>query len=264
MNQDMELAFGYMRGLLQDFDTEEFVFFTHEGAPVSKSRARWSQKQRRFYTPTDTISAEQALAKRFMTAIPKRPWEGNVAVAAIFFRPNRQRIDADNLMKLVLDAGTKAGAWRDDSQVTRQLSIIELDAVRPRTLVTVARVDSTLNRFRMVTFTCQECGKEFERDRTTLAGHVVSHCSDACRYAKQRALVRCAKCDVEFKRNTAGQRYCSKSCASSANMVRRVAALQRPWPICACGKRVSRREYLRCMECAKADRRNKVTERMVG
>lgn len=105
---------------------------TLEGKPERKERARRNSATGRWYTPSKTRVAETAVAWQLKTL---RPYLRNVAVACVFYRPNRQPIDVDNLTKLVLDAGTKAGLWHDDRQVTAQLALLEYDPARPRTEV---------------------------------------------------------------------------------------------------------------------------------
>jgi Holliday junction resolvase RusA-like endonuclease len=224
--------------------------FVHAGAPHSKARPRWSPKNGRTYTPTETAQAERSLAKRFERSFQGRVLEGNVAIAAVFYRPNHQRIDADNLMKLVLDAGTKAGAWLDDSQITAQACVVEVDAANPRTVIAIGPTASTMNRTGVVTAICKRCGKGF----TTPRMNPRLTCSRAC--AKPRVMGRCASCESEFRRRRAGQRYCSKSCSSrESTRLRQKAGLQRSAPTCVtCGGRVSRREYRQCATCATAGR----------
>lgn len=231
------------------------VVFVHEGAPVSKSRARWNRKQGRFYTPEKTQTAEEAMSWSFTTAVRERPWSGNVALAAVFFRPNQQRIDADNLMKLVLDAGTKAGAWSDDSQVTHQVSVIELDAARPRTVVALAPVTSTLDRGRDIELICEICKEPFIRDRILLARRRPKVCSKICLQtlrASKLTTARCARCGTKFQRRKAAQRYCSHPCAlSHEGLLRR----REPSKCQVCGEAVSRPEYLNCNRCRRKGRK---------
>lgn len=248
---DISRVTDYLRGVLRDFDTSTIVAFVHEGVPASKTRARWSRRNQRFYTPSDSAAAQDALSWQFRQAIRGEPWKGNIAIAVVFFRPNHQRIDADNLMKLVLDAGTKAGVWRDDCQVTHQVSVIEKDAVRPRTVIAMSPVESSLDRNLTVESMCERCGKPFQRIRTIKA----KYCSKACRITP-RGMACCPKCDTVFDRKKAGQRYCSDACRLSGVGKRKSAAQQRPPAVCTkCGERVSRREYLFCYKCRRKGRK---------
>lgn len=244
---DWDRGLRLLRGLIgEEADPEGLRVLVMPGEPMSKARARWSAKSRTFYTPRTTTGVEAALALFLRTRIDGR-YEANVAVAAIFFRSNQQRIDADNMMKLVMDAGTKAGIWADDCQVTRQASVVEHDPERPRTVIAIAPVQSSMTRSVMVDLSCARCGSAFQKERRKIT-KPPKFCSERCQYDADRREARCAKCESVFMRRVAGQRYCSKKCARSAPR-KRVRDGVRPWPLCACGKRVSRREYLRCADC---------------
>jgi Holliday junction resolvase RusA-like endonuclease len=231
-------------------DDSLLVAFAHEGEPVSKARARWARG--RTYTPAKTVAGEVSLAKHFMVAMQGQTLTGNVAIATVFYRSSYQRIDADNLTKLVMDAGTRAHVWKDDSQVTAQASVIELDAGQPRTLVALAPTDSSMVRGpRISTISCARCGAEFE---ATQEQYRKLYCSQAC--ARPRARANCARCGTEFSRSEAAQRYCSKKCVQADPLVRQKIAASRPAPACiTCGGRVSRREYRQCSNCAPRGRR---------
>jgi Holliday junction resolvase RusA-like endonuclease len=262
---DTAYALTKLRGLLGNADPEKLAYFVHDGAPVSKARARWNQKQHRFYTPGETATAQTALAWRFQSSVQNRPWTGNIAIVAIFYRPNRQRIDSDNLMKLVLDAGTHAGVWRDDCQVSAQASFVELDAARPRTVVALAPTDSSMDRDAVAQYTCTRCHVLFERRRLFPKQRPPRFCSTKCARATERREARCAKCEKIFQRRTAGQRYCSRVCSRSSPLVRQKCRNQRPWPKCqTCGGRVSRREYRQCSNCAPKGRKITRTKRRIS
>jgi len=254
-DSDMELGLSKLRAVIGEQDPHEMVCFIHEGDPCSKARARWHMKQQRFYTPGDVLTRQSALAREFIEAMSERPWTCNVAIVAIFFRPNSQRIDADNLMKLVMDAATQAEVWRDDCQVTTQAAWIELDRQRPRTIIALCPTVSSLNRDPVEVRNCRRCRELFKFDRFK-AYHNPKYCSNACAQADSLRETRCARCEKTFKRSIAGQRYCSEACQAADKLVRQAARLQRPWPKCAkCGNRVSRREYIHCSDCAPKGRK---------
>ena len=229
---------------------ERLVAFVHDGAPASKARACFTRRGFA-YTPATTVSAQKALSLRFIQALRGTKFERNVAIVAVFYRPNYQRIDADNLMKLVLDAGTKANAWIDDCYVTAQACKVELDRTRPRTVIALCEAESSM--MRGARFTCAQCGQLFDRAGKATVKNPPKTCSVACsvKYrAETRTDARCAKCDASFHRRRSGQRYCSKTCAAADPMRRQKLAEQRPAPTCElCGGRVSRREYLQCAAC---------------
>lgn len=234
-----------------DVDPERMVAFVVDGAPVSKSRARWSGKSGRHYTPQKTVNAQSYAAALFRQALGGETFAGAIAIVAIFYRPNYQRIDADNLMKLVMDAGTQAMAWKDDCFVTAQAAFIEMDRAAPRTVVALCQTKSSLDRERM--FTCGICSKEFRRAGTATFANPPKFCSRECRYEgyrRDRQPARCPKCETQFERRSSGQRYCSDKCRGEATRIRPPNASLRPKPTCqSCGGPVSRREYLQCANC---------------
>jgi Holliday junction resolvase RusA-like endonuclease len=253
---DVDLGLQKLRGVIGDQDPQDMVLFIHRAVPCSKARARWHRAQQRFYTPQNVLDAQSELAKNFEAVVPDRPWTCNIAIVAIFFRPNAQRIDADNLMKLVMDAATQAKVWTDDCLVTTQAAFIELDKENPRTVVALCPTVSSLNRDPVQVRICQRCRQPFQRNRFTQS-KLTRYCSNACAQAAALAEVRCPKCETTFKRTVSGQRYCSKECEVSAALVRKsIREGQRPWPKCdTCGGRVSRREYKQCSRCGPKGRR---------
>lgn len=176
-----------------------------------------------------------------------RPLTGNVFVICIFYRSNRQRIDADNLIKKFLDSG-KGICWVDDSQVTAQLGIVEFDAQRPRTVIGIGEHRSSMVRTARGAYTCASCGKGFRSNQ-----HRPRFCSRSCsahnRGKGLMALVACAWCSREFKRQTSAQRFCGNACRL-ASLHAGTRAGRPPWPTCrSCEKRLSKRGYELCRAC---------------
>ena len=122
----------------------EIVFLTIAGQPYSKSRPRFSKKTGHAYPVPEDVEAETHTGWEIKRYFPE-PWAGNIALGCAFFRSSRLRVDVDNLLKHVADAGNGV-AWQDDSQITAKYGIIELDREHPRTLLVVARHYSTLKR----------------------------------------------------------------------------------------------------------------------
>lgn len=114
------------------------------GDPQPKGRPRFGRH--RTFTPKATLMAEDKLAWQLKRRLGGQAFLGNVAVAAIFYRRDRRRVDGDNLLKLALDAGTRAGAWIDDCQVTAHAAWVELDAEEPRTVLAIGDATSSLER----------------------------------------------------------------------------------------------------------------------
>lgn len=148
---DLERALEQLRGLVDVLAVDETLAFVHPGAPVPKERARWSQRTRSFYTPKATQEAEESIAWAFKNARQRarqRPYTDTVAVVAIFYvaSPTKHQSDGDNLLKALLDGGTKGGAWTDDRQVKAFTCIVDLDPQDPRTVVAVAPYCSRLTK----------------------------------------------------------------------------------------------------------------------
>lgn len=248
-DDDRTYVLGKLRGLAGAATAEKAMrCVVIPGAPVSKSRARYSRIRGSFYTPRDTAAAEDVVATLIRRAASGEPFQSPVAMVAVFYRPNHQRIDADNLMKLIMDAATKAHLWADDCHVTALASFIELDRARPRTIVAWCPTTSTMDRSER--FSCHRCGRAFNRAGCAALKSPPKYCSRECRYADSRAAAVCPKCGVEFQRRHAGSKYCSVSCAQAPPRVRRPNAVQRPRSRCVkCGGPVSRREYTHCALC---------------
>jgi Holliday junction resolvase RusA-like endonuclease len=211
-------------------NTAALRVIVHDGEPASKARAR--VVKRHAYTPKKTVAAQRALAYR----MAGHAYRGNVAVACLFYRSNRQRIDVDNLLKLVLDAATDAGLWKDDSQVTAIVATLGHDPEQPRTIVAFAEHDSSMPRGDNALTQCAACGTLFQ------ASGVASrkHCSRACRMTLAEP-VPCRQCGEPFKRRSGNQKYCSNEC-------RGLGARRKPK--CEnCGVRLSRQGYKLCRGC---------------
>lgn len=117
---------------------------TIPGAPWSKSRPRFNPKQRRAYHNADDRRAETTTGV-YLRATVRQPFTSNVALACLFFRPDRKRIDVDNLLKHVCDAANGL-IWIDDCQCTGLTGVLELDRDNPRTVVAIAPQRSSMVR----------------------------------------------------------------------------------------------------------------------
>lgn len=120
---------------------ENFVVsFTVPGEPVSKARPRHSRNGHT-YTPKATLDAEAKVAWWFKNAVE---WwlvddEAHFGVFASFIAGTRRRRDADNMIKLVLDALNHV-AWKDDFQVKEIVARIGYEKANPRTEVIIYRL----------------------------------------------------------------------------------------------------------------------------
>lgn len=253
-----------------DFDPQWVTSFRHDGAPKSKARARVVVRRGKTmsYTPEGTRVAEDALAWRWKAAMQGKTIDGPCAVVCVFFRPNRQRIDADNMTKLVLDAGTKARVWHDDSQVVMIVARVEYDQRHPRTEIAIADAASTLDREMFKTATCPACFKEFTRKASAHVSNSAhpdyispgGYCSTACVQGAKRVVAKCRNCAKDFQRTRAGQALCSNECKNASASTRFNEAVsigkRKGGAKCeTCGGRVSRREYKQCSDCSPKGRK---------
>jgi Holliday junction resolvase RusA-like endonuclease/endogenous inhibitor of DNA gyrase (YacG/DUF329 family) len=234
-------------------DSDDFLCVTIDGDPASKARPRFTRKGHTYTDPKDRTAEERTawhLRRAFQT-----PYLGNVAVGCVFFRPNRQRIDVDNMLKHVCDAATGI-AWIDDSQVTGIMGIAEFDRERPRTLIVFGRHVTTLTRGEDATVPCEQCGKPVSligRSETTRRKFCSKICSSTFRYGSLADLVPCAHCGKQFRRKTSSQKYCGQACAVATRAAPRpLRRADRPCE--GCGKQVSKKGYKRCRECWKTAR----------
>lgn len=250
---DQVEAIRRLEALTRDHVEPDHVWaFVNDGEPVSKARARFSSKTGKFYTPAKTRNAEEELAWRFKGVMHGTVLDDSIAIVAIFYRPDYRRMDVDNMMKVVLDAGTKAGVWGDDCQITAQASFIELDAERPRTVVALCETESSLSRMR----SCAVCGTRFRRKHhENVSERSGLYCSKQCMYqatVKDQDVtiaeeIPCLQCGEMFRRRTSAQKLCSEACR-----VKWMVGRQQPGKVvlCAdCGEPVPNRTAKRCRAC---------------
>lgn len=239
-NSDIERAGELARFL---FRGDWYRYVVVKGDPKSKARPRLGGKGH-VYSPSKPD--QDAVAAAIKPIFPA-PIDGSLAIGCVFFRPNKQRIDADNMMKLVMDAATGV-CWHDDSQVSAQLGIVEFDPLNPRTIVVIGPRDSSMVRSAATAKKCATCGTEFRRPSLN-AKFCSRICASLSRGDDLRAAAKCSHCNSDFKRRTVGQRYCSDQCRLSALTGKRRAAAK-PLPNCAaCGKQLSKHGYGLCRSC---------------
>lgn len=147
---DLDRALAIFHVLCSDSDMMQYLVV--EGLPVPKSRPRF-RKNGSVYIDNKQIAAEEYLGYHLKMKFPN-PLEGNLAVGCIFFRPTKQRVDVDNMLKHVMDSANKI-VWHDDSQVTAQLGIIELDREHPRTVIIIGQHRSTMPRTGKTDLICE-------------------------------------------------------------------------------------------------------------
>ena len=235
---DIEKARAAFRFLCPDSGSLEYVVI--EGEPYSKARPRVNGSGQ-VYNSGKQAAQERELGHHLRRNF-KEPVRHTVAVACFFYRSTRRRIDVDNLLKQVMDAANGI-CWYDDSQVTAQLGIIELDPDNPRTVICIGEHQSSMQRVMNNPRPCEICKKEFQP-----AFHKTRYCSQACAgLGNGRGLsphVKCRHCKKEFKRKNFKQIYCSNKCKHESR--RRSEQVNH----CDdCGKEVANQRAARCREC---------------
>lgn len=251
IDPDYMRAADVMRGLLGHFSVDRVVYTVIEGAPPSKSRPRFG-KGGRVYTPLRDVVLEEADRMHFEGLVEDDgPFTGNAALVCLFFRPNMQRIDADNMLKHVCDAANGV-LWVDDSQVTGIAAVVELDAARPRTVVLAVPHTSSMERGSNRERSCAECGGQYVPTYRNAA-----YCGKACGLAARsplREAVKCKQCGELFKRTTTTQVLCSSACrAASITGRNKARATDRPYSRCSeCDAQLAHRRGGRCRDCWKA------------
>jgi Holliday junction resolvase RusA-like endonuclease len=222
------------------------------GDPASKARPRVVNRGRSVYSPSK--SAQDAIALCLKTSIREK-YLNNVAVGCIFFRSNRQRIDADNMLKLVLDAATGV-VWEDDCQVTAVTAIVELDTDNPRTVVVFAEHKSSMRRGKCALPVCEICGKRFKGTHPA-----AKFCSRSCQ-GEARAKLRekpCSYCGKVFRPENSYRKMCSPECRSASLRDKRKANARAVGHCLDCGKQTSKPAYKRCRDCWRVARRHDVS-----
>jgi Holliday junction resolvase RusA-like endonuclease len=251
-NDDLDRCLDMYSALATGGDDEQLFMVTIPGAPWSKSRPRFA-RGRTFASASD-VDAERRTASYLKRAVAE-PMTGNVAIGCLFFRPNRQRIDADNLLKHVCDAANGT-LWLDDSQCTGVMGLVELDVENPRTVVVIGRHSSTLARGTDASYPCVICDGPI----LLAGGNRAKTCSLECQaiakgYRSLAVPIPCAHCGVVFKRRVRTATLCSDSCRVEFLRDRRRAAAS-PMSCCEdCGKELAHKRGGRCRDCWKAHMR---------
>lgn len=251
-NPDLDWALDMCSMFGRGGDDEYLFYAVIEGEPWSKSRPRFTRRGKGgTYQPRDDREAEQRLAWHLKAGHAER-FPGNVMLACRFYRPNSQRIDADNLLKHVCDSATGI-LWDDDCQVTLTLGEIQLDRERPRTVIVAADHYSTLLRGDDRKIPCAHCGEPF---LPPAGSRGKRFCSSECMYGARVTKLddrECPQCGKTYKPKTATQARCSREC-HAAWLTGRAREKAAPMSTCAeCGKELAHRRGGRCRDCWRAN-----------
>jgi Holliday junction resolvase RusA-like endonuclease len=230
---------------------EDLCFTTVPGAPWSKSRPRFGKG--RTFTKKEDIDAEER-TRSYLERAVRTPFTGNVGIGCLFFRPNRQRIDTDNLLKHVCDAA-QGVLWVDDYQCTAVMGVLELDVDNPRTVIVVGSHITTMTRGTDAFIPCVVCETPIYLENC--GGKIPKTCSVECRAkltggpGSLRQLVPCLHCGEEFKRINQYQKLCSPACRLAYLHGKR-KGVAGPFSCCMdCGKQLTHRRGGRCRDCWK-------------
>lgn len=213
------------------------------GEPKSKARPRIGAGGA--FTPKSTKAHETLLRAHFMGLVPS-PLRESLSVEAIFYRSNRQRVDLDNMLKALLDAGNKL-LWEDDSQIVQVSARLEYDPARPRTFIKVCAETSSMARGPDAEqiVQCEGCGKDivwklYESTKPR------RFCSRECTGGGV-----CRRCGKAFQRATQGQVFCSGECRERFHeQARRDRRPERALPRCVgCGAGLKRQGATYCVAC---------------
>lgn len=116
----------------------------HAGQPQPKQRPRFASRGWA-YTGQRTRHYERELRSLFAAAMLAQgrgpDGKSSFALACRFYRGDRVRCDADNLLKSVADAANGV-VWADDSQVVRVSAEVYRACESPRVEVSIYRVPS--------------------------------------------------------------------------------------------------------------------------
>lgn len=230
-------------------DISRAIRYVETGPPFSKSRPRFSRNGGVYVKKGDRAAEDRTRAAIRAAGIPQFP--GNVAMLCLFYRPNFQRIDVDNMLKHVCDAANGI-MWADDSQVTALVGLAELDADDPRTVVVAAPHESTLGRGVNATVPCLVCGALIVSTGVSKRPKTCSRqCAARFRFGHNGLdePVDCLHCGEPFRRTTQYQRYCSPECRveplRNANRSRG-KPLSKCWE---CGVTLAHHRGGRCRNC---------------
>lgn len=212
--------------------------------PVSKSAQHLRGKPLTDY--------EKAVRELFGALMPKPNATSRFGLRCVFYRSNRQRIDCDNLVKMISDLAT-GRVWRDDSQVIEMCSRLFIAAENPRVEIAIYEVpDSSPQPPK-----CAGCDKPvrfFYKSVTT------RFCSTQCRALASYVDSVCPWCKRTFRIRKSALRggrlpCCSRSCADKLWGAHRTAKSRSPtWKCRVCGGPTSSSRHTRCKACGLAAR----------
>jgi Holliday junction resolvase RusA-like endonuclease len=219
------------------------------GNPISAARPRFSFRSRHAYIPENVKKYQELICWKIKERYPNLKIDKSVNSYGLyinFFRDNRQRIDVDNLTKAIMDAISLTKIWQDDCQVQELFVTKQVSRDNPRVEFILYK---TINNSPYVK--CLKCGKDMKNVYTS---YKRKFCSQECYLEYVKIEYICVICKRRVK--VAQSKYtkisknnvCSRECYFELIKNRN---LKRPTKnVCKyCGKKVSRKEYNRCLSC---------------
>src|SRR6185503_9240970 len=243
---DIDKILPFLKALANDPD--EIRVITIYGKPCSKARPRLGRYG--VYKDKKDSSNESKTKAALIKSI-ENPYLGNVAMACLFYRDTKQRIDTDNLLKHVCDSANGV-VWIDDSQVTAITGVLEYDPINPRTIFACAPHVTSMSRGINSKRKCEKCENEIHIKG---AWHKKRFC-DACKHLhmfRPKKPKSCAICNSSFAPDKKHRKFCSNKCAGknlSNIKTRKPTGRTKPFSYCQdCGKHLAHRRGGRCRKC---------------
>ena len=191
------------------------VSICYEVEPVSASVGLSGN---RFYRKTDYTIYRDALGWEIKERLGGQ-WDTrrySFGLRARFFLGNRRKVDIDNLLKPIMDAGTGI-VWADDSQVAEVYAIVLREDPKPRVEFLIYAIED----FRDYHHNCLYCGKELYGREGFGKGLSRKFCSVQCHDNAQRQGEErvCEECGETFwsgrykgLKRKVNKRFCRRSC----------------------------------------------------
>lgn len=211
--------------------------------PKSQKRARVG-RDGKFYHPKESRAYQDEVRRWIGSQIGDVGPDGGsrFGVRCAFYRPNRQRMDVDNMLKAICDAAT-GSVWDDDSQVVEIFGRLYLASSESYLLLAIYRIEDESPQLK-----CKMCGVGFVRPPS------VAHqfCSHDCFRKSKLVQLQCEECLCSFTLRPSdikgARRFCSNTCAN--RNYGRIKSSLTPPPTCTrCGVLISRTSMGLCRKC---------------
>ena len=109
-------------------DAPKTISIRVDAEPLPMERPRLARSG--VYIPTQSALYVELLTWIILKEVTEQHWKAEpqdiLSLEVTFSRSSARRVDIDNLIKPVLDAGTRAGLWVDDSQLYKIVAFKEI------------------------------------------------------------------------------------------------------------------------------------------